>query len=82
MSHLHIILALRKGGWGGCTFSEEGPFLSTSLEAVRLSHTVLVPAQNLPCILGIGTQTLPDAWGQRQTWEYVTFLPSSVFPES
>ena len=68
-SHLHVSSSNHldpKEGWmGGCTFSEEGPFLSASLERVRLSHTVLLPAQNLPCVLGVGTLIFPDAWGLR-----------------
>ena len=63
-SHLRVSSSYHLGP-EGCTFSEEGPFLSSSLEAVRLSHIVLVPAQNLPCVLGVGTLTLPDAWGLR-----------------
>ena len=56
---------LEEDGWGECIWKEERLFLSPCCQAVRLSHSVLAPAQNLPVFPGIGTLALPDAGGLR-----------------
>ena len=56
MPHLDTCLGSGVGGWrGGWGLTEKGLFLSACFQAVRLSHTVLASAQNVPVVLVLGS---------------------------
>lgn len=50
---------------GRVSMERRGAFWSMRFQAVRLSHTVLTPARDLPVVSGVETLLLPDAWGLR-----------------